>query len=217
MRAMGLTLASPDDICNCCEPHQAPKPNILKPRIFSRELDFHSREWQPPSNTQRELGAKPKLSLHSKKEVESEVGTIIEDEFALPEAAQKPATDKQPNRSLFQCRWTPPHSTCLNVIEDTQKTQKSSVESPSPPISSADENSKFTSYDSDSDYTTESPQRSPQRLPRTPSSDLALDLKNEDWSALGQEVGSVLDHLRVENSKSALMHEYAYWTQGTNC
>jgi len=129
VRAMGLTLASPDDICNCCEPHQAPKPNILKPRIFSRELDFHSREWQPPSNTQREFGAKPKLSLHSKKEVESEVGTIIEDEFALPEAAQKPATDKQPNRSLFQCRWTPPHSTCLNVIEDTQKTQKSSVES----------------------------------------------------------------------------------------
>lgn len=214
VRAMGLTLASPDDICNCCEPqkNQAPKPSA-----FSRELDFHSRDWHPPTNTHKELRAKPKAqSPHLKKEVGSEVGSFIVDGFTLPEAARKVAPEKQPNRSLFQRKWTPHCSS-----EDTQKTRVI-LATPAAPVSasvsSSDESTEFTTCDSDSDYTTESPQRSPQRLPCTPrGSDVAIDLKNEDWTTLGQEVGSVLDYIRVENSKSAMMLEYAYWSQGTNC
>lgn len=198
MRAMGLTLASPEDYCNCCEPQQAPKRAAILEKL------------QSPSMANAELRAKPEPRLQMNKELGSEVGSFIVDQFTLPEAVKMPSQEP-PNRSLFQrrCISHSPHSSTSS--EDKEKSSVASLPSASRPDASS------SPYDSDSDYTTDSPDRSPQRLPCTPTSAAALGLKNENWNTLGQEVGSVLDHLRVENSKSAMMHEYIYWSQGANC
>lgn len=71
--------------------------------------------------------------------------------------------------------------------------------------------------DSDSDYTvdTDLADSSPCLHTRAVAKPTPVDAV-ENWATLGQQAGSVLDHLRVENSKlvkSAMMHEYLYWAQ----
>jgi len=170
----------------------------------SRSL-FQSHEWRRNSISSERPATSSTCSSCSSSCSDSESSDVESDDDSIPHhAAQcQPVfithdTAKE-NRGLVDC----------THFEDIAQHVTSAAHS----------KAELSCLDSDSDYTadTDSVEQSPclHTHAATTDKDMPGDTM-ENWATLGQQVGSVLDHLRVENSKlvnSAMMHEYLYWAQ----